>query len=71
MSGFSRWPWFWIAQLERARKGIAQQKVRESEQRAAVEATRHRLKAAQWALARQQELLNVATSYKEVVAAKE
>jgi hypothetical protein len=59
------------AQLLRARKAIERQKVRESEQRAAVETTRHRLKAAQWMLARQQELLTVATNEKEVAAAKE
>jgi multidrug resistance efflux pump len=59
------------AQLTRARKGIEQQRIRESEQAAAVEVLRHRLKAAEWVLARKEQLLNVATNDQEVSAARE
>jgi multidrug resistance efflux pump len=59
------------AQLVRARKGIEQQRLREAEQAAAVDAVRHRLKAAELVLARQQDLLNVAANEKEVAASRE
>jgi multidrug resistance efflux pump len=61
------------AQLDRARLETGRQKVRESEQLAAVDATRHRLKAAQLVFARKQQLLNEAQliNEKEVAAAKE
>jgi multidrug resistance efflux pump len=60
-----------LVQLQRARKGAEQQNIRELEQIAVVEAWRHRLKAAEWVLARKQELVTVATNAKEVAAAKE
>jgi multidrug resistance efflux pump len=59
------------AQLIRARKGIDQQKVRETEQLALIEVMRHRLEAARWVLARKKELITVATNDKEVAAAQE
>jgi multidrug resistance efflux pump len=59
------------AQLLRARKATEQQRLRESEQTAAVEVLRHRLKAAELVLARKVQLLNVATNDNEVAAARE
>jgi len=59
------------AQLVRARQAIAQQKVRDSQQLAAVDAMRHRLRAAEWMLARKQEVVNLAISPKEVAVARE
>jgi multidrug resistance efflux pump len=59
------------AQVDRARQGTGQQKLREAEQRAVIDVMRHRLEAARYALARKQELVSVATVDKEVAAAKE
>jgi multidrug resistance efflux pump len=59
------------AQLLRVEKGIDQQKVREAEQLAAIDAMRHRLNAARSVLGRKQELMSVATSEKEIAAASE
>jgi multidrug resistance efflux pump len=59
------------AQLLRVEKGTEQQKVREAEQLAAIDAMRHRLQAARWLLARKQDLVSVATSEKEIAGANE
>jgi multidrug resistance efflux pump len=59
------------AQLARAQKGGDQQKAREAQQLALIDVMRHRQQAAQWVLARKQELISVAINEKELAAAKE
>ena len=59
------------AQLARAEKRIDQQKVREAEQLAVIDAMEHRRQAARWMLARKRELASLATSDKEIAAAEE
>jgi multidrug resistance efflux pump len=59
------------AQLARAEKRIDQQKVREAEQLAVIDATQHRQQAARWLLARKRELASLATSDKEIAATEE
>jgi multidrug resistance efflux pump len=59
-----------VAQRDQARKLIEQQRLKEAEQQAVVDAVGHRLRAAEWLLARRDELRGVQVSDKEVEAAR-